>query len=110
MGLIAETLNRYAQSQTVTFKHDRKQTVGASEIGQCARKVFWLKNEDDPEYAVPRDPEYTETWGARMRGTVFENAFLGAGDAGAVRRTAAASPARTSAPSTKGFSPQRRTA
>ena len=75
MGLIAETLNRYAQTQTVTFKHDRKQTVGASEIGQCARKVFWLKNEDDPEYAVPRDPEYIETWGARMRGTVFENAF-----------------------------------
>jgi hypothetical protein len=75
MGLIAQTLDRYAQSQAVTFKHDRKQTVGASEIGQCARKVFWLKNEDDPEYAVPRDPEYTETWGARMRGTVFENHF-----------------------------------
>jgi len=75
MGLIANTLDRYAQSQAVTFKHDRKQTVGASEIGQCSRKIYWLKNEDDPERAVARDAEHTETWGARMRGTVYENAF-----------------------------------
>jgi len=75
MPLIAETLNAYAKTQTVTFKHDRKQTVGASEVGQCARKIFWLKNEDDPEYAVPRDPEYRDTWGARMRGTVYEACF-----------------------------------
>ena len=75
MGLIAETLDAYAKTQTVTFKHDRKQTMGASEVGQCARKVFWLKNEDDPEHAVPRDPEYRDTWGARMRGTVYEACF-----------------------------------
>jgi len=75
MGLIAETLNAYAKTQTITFKHDRKQTVGASEVGQCARKIYWLKNEDDPEHAVPRDPEYRDTWGARMRGTVYETCF-----------------------------------
>lgn len=75
MGLIANALNEYAVSSNRTWATDRSQTVGASEVGQCARKVYWLKNEDDPVHGVARDPEYVDGWGARMRGTVFENAF-----------------------------------
>jgi hypothetical protein len=47
----------------------RSKTVGASEIGQCARKVFWNK------FGAHRDPEYADTWGARVRGSVFESSF-----------------------------------
>ena len=74
-GIIAATLDRYAKSSSKIFSHDRLNTVGASEVGQCARKIFWLKNEGDAQYGAPRDPEYIDSWGARMRGTVFEDAF-----------------------------------
>ena len=74
-GIIAATLDRHAKSSSKIFSHDRLNTVGASEVGQCARKVFWLKNEGDAQYGAPRDPEYIDSWGARMRGTVFEDAF-----------------------------------
>ena len=57
------------------WTHDRSNTVGASEVGQCARKIFWLKSENDSAHRVDRDPDYTETWGARMRGTMFEDNF-----------------------------------
>lgn len=73
--IIAETLDRFAQSQVTTFHTDRSQTVGASEIGACLRKTFWIKHEADPVKGVPRDPEYQETWGARLRGTMMEQHF-----------------------------------
>jgi CRISPR/Cas system-associated exonuclease Cas4 (RecB family) len=75
MSIIRSALNDYALSRQKNWTTDRSQTVGASEIGQCSRKVFWLKNENDPHYAAPRDPDYVDTWGARERGTVFENHF-----------------------------------
>lgn len=74
MGIIHDALHDYAASITPVFA-DRMSTVGASEIGQCARKIFWLKREDDAKYAVSRDVEYVDGWGARMRGTIFENHF-----------------------------------
>ena len=74
-GIIADTLDRYARSSNKVFSHDRLNTVGASEVGQCVRKMFWLKNEGDTQYAVSRDPDYVDNWGARMRGTIFEDAF-----------------------------------
>ena len=74
-GIIADTLDRYAKSTSRIFSHDRLNTVGASEIGQCVRKIFWFKNEGDAKYGAPRDPEYVDSWGARMRGTVIEDAF-----------------------------------
>lgn len=73
--MIKEALNAYAQSTNRAFATDRSQTVGASEVGQCARKVFWLKNENDPQHAALRDPGYEDSWGARMRGTIMENEF-----------------------------------
>ena len=74
-SIIAQTLDAYAQSASKIFTHDRLNTLGASEVGQCARKMFWLKNEDDTQLRVPRDPGYVDTWGARARGSVFEDAF-----------------------------------
>jgi len=75
MPLIASTLDTYVHSTSKAWSHDRSNTVGASEVGQCARKVFWLKNEHDTAHGAERDPEYVDTWGARMRGTVIEDAF-----------------------------------
>jgi hypothetical protein len=53
----------------------RASTLGASEIGQCARKMFFLKNEHDPHYGIERDAGHMDGWGAQIRGTVFERAF-----------------------------------
>jgi len=75
MSIIKQTLDAYALSSAKAWGHDRSSTIGASEIGQCIRKVFWLKNENDSARRAERDPEYTDSWGARMRGTVFEDAF-----------------------------------
>ena len=77
MTTIGRALDTYARSIanfTEEEISDRMTTVGASEIGQCARKVFWIKNEGS-NYGVERDADYVDTWGARMRGTVFENRF-----------------------------------
>ena len=75
MTLIKSTLDTYAASLDKSWSHDRSNTVGASEIGQCVRKIFWLKNENNSQCRVERDPEFTESYGARMRGTVFEDNF-----------------------------------
>jgi len=75
MSIIKQTLDAYANSTSKAWGHDRSSTIGASEIGQCIRKVFWIKNENDSARRAERDPEYRDTWGARMRGTVFEDSF-----------------------------------
>lgn len=70
--MIKQALSAYAASSARIFA-DRSQTVGASEVGHCARKVFWMKNEGDPEFGAPRDEGYVDTWGARARGSVYED-------------------------------------
>ena len=47
-GLIKQALDAYVDSTRRIFPQDRSQTVGASEVGQCVRKIYWLKNEGDP--------------------------------------------------------------
>lgn len=66
---ISEALHTYAATLDKQWKHDRSKTVGASEIGQCARKTWFGKHD------APRDPDYQESWGARLRGTIMEEAF-----------------------------------
>ena len=73
--MIREALDAYATGLQREFAHDRVQTIGASEVGQCARKVFWLKNEGDHAHAAPRDEGYVDGWGAHLRGTMFEDHF-----------------------------------
>lgn len=47
----------------------RASTLGASDIGQCARKVFYAKRGGE------RDPGYVDGWGATLRGRVLERAY-----------------------------------
>jgi hypothetical protein len=53
----------------------RHRTIGASEIGQCMRRLFYLKTEDDPARGAQRNPDHVEGWGNPTRGTVFEQHF-----------------------------------
>jgi hypothetical protein len=46
------------------WKHDRKQTVGASEVGSCIRQV-WYNKHGYPEERAP-------SWGPATRGNVIE--------------------------------------
>lgn len=72
--MLKSILSDYANTLNKTFAHDRSTTIGASEIGQCARKVYWLKKEGTP-YGVSRDDDYEDRWGARIRGTIMEDKF-----------------------------------
>lgn len=73
--MIAAALNAFGSTQQKVFQQDRSQTVGASEVGKCARQVFYLKNEGDAVYGAPRDAGAIQRWGATMRGTVIEDAL-----------------------------------
>ena len=73
---VADAIANFVKDNERVFETDRTQTVGASEIGQCSRKVFALKFEHEPGMGVPRDEDYVETWGARMRGILIENNLL----------------------------------
>jgi hypothetical protein len=72
--MISEALAAHAIN-TRNSETRRASTVGASEIGQCIRKVFYIKNADDPLYAIRRDASYIDNWGAQQRGATFEQAF-----------------------------------
>jgi hypothetical protein len=72
--VINEVLAEYAEANARQFD-DRENTVGSSEIGQCARKVFYTKNAGDRVYGVDSDEDYVAGWGAALRGTLFENFF-----------------------------------
>ncbi|ACL60613.1 hypothetical protein [Methylobacterium nodulans] len=73
--MIEAALTSYALGRAKVWDYDRSQTVGASEVGQCARKIFYMKNEEDAQYGTARDLDYHDGWGAKERGTVYEAAF-----------------------------------
>src|SRR6516225_9111770 len=75
-GIVTDAVAEFVTAQKKTWKHDRAQSIGASEIGQCARKIFCTKFEDDPDLAVPRDPDAHDSWGARERGNLIEKHLL----------------------------------
>jgi hypothetical protein len=72
--MIKAALDAYATNMRNSDQR-RASTVGASEIGQCIRKVFYSKNVDDPVYAIRRDIGHVDNWGAQQRGTTYEQAF-----------------------------------
>lgn len=76
MGIISQTLDMFARSKAMekTFLMDRQRTIGASEIGSCARKLGWTKN-DKLIRTAQRDPDHSDNWGARVRGTIMEDKF-----------------------------------
>jgi hypothetical protein len=67
-GLVASVLADYARGICGPAK-DRAFTLGASDIGQCGRKVFFAKHNGE------RDPGYVDTWGATLRGQIIEQAY-----------------------------------
>ena len=75
MNIVTEAVKQYVESQKKEWKHDRRQSVGASEIGQCSRKIWCIKYED-METGVPRDQDTVDSWGARERGNLIEKHLL----------------------------------
>ena len=69
--MIKEILDGYARSPAMNsaFLMDRMRTVGASEIGQCARRMYYVKTENRTDH------DYHDGWGARVRGKIIEQAF-----------------------------------
>lgn len=65
--------DEFARGAKRLWADDRAMTVGASDVGQCARKVYFSKNETDPVHGAPRDSTYVDKWGATARGSVYEN-------------------------------------
>jgi len=72
--MIREALDAFATALGRTFAA-REQTVGGSDVGKCARQVFFEKHEADPEFGAARNPDAVDGWGARLRGTIFEQHF-----------------------------------
>jgi hypothetical protein len=72
--VISEALDAYARAHARMFD-DRANTVGASDVGRCARQTFYTKNEGDPDFGAPRNPDFAESWGATARGRLFEDCF-----------------------------------
>ena len=65
--MIKQAILDYGLSKSVkTFEHDRSKTIGASEIGQCARRVRWSKDASDKPH------EGRARWGATLRGNLIE--------------------------------------
>jgi hypothetical protein len=72
--MIKQALDAFARTTARAFA-DRESSIGASEIGQCSRKVFFAKNSGDPFYNVTSDEDYNNPWGAALRGSLFEDHF-----------------------------------
>jgi hypothetical protein len=70
--MITEVLAAYAETTARLFE-GRENTVGASEVGQCARKIYFAKNSGDHVYGADADEDFAEAWGAALRGRLFED-------------------------------------
>jgi hypothetical protein len=67
-GVVTGALADYARDLRGPAAN-RAYTVGASDIGQCARKAFFVRHDG------ARDPGYVDTWGAVLRGQIIEQAY-----------------------------------
>src|SRR5262249_61004366 len=72
--MIREALDAYATATARVFE-GRQQTIGASDRGQCAGKIFCAKNAGDRVYGTASDEDYADPWGAALRGRLFEEHF-----------------------------------
>lgn len=67
--MLKQALNEYAMSLEKVWGHDRTKTIGASEIGLCARRMHWTKTNRKP------DEDQSANYGALLRGNVMESYF-----------------------------------
>jgi CRISPR/Cas system-associated exonuclease Cas4 (RecB family) len=73
MSVVKKAFNVYAAKKRRVFSKSRMKTIGASEIGQCIRKIGYLKHdmaEDSNRNPTP------DRWGAARRGNTFEDHFF----------------------------------
>jgi hypothetical protein len=67
--MIRDALERYVKATKKVWPGGRESTVGASEIGLCARRVHWTKRNGI------KNVDHEESWGAQVRGTIMEQQF-----------------------------------
>lgn len=65
--MITELLTKYVSTKQKKWLHDRSLSVGASEIGQCARKIYYLKKDTKHDAHAS-----LISWGATHRGNMIE--------------------------------------
>ena len=68
--MIGDILRAWGSAQRRIFEHDRKDTIGSSEIGRCARATVFSK------LGTPPDEGFTDSWGAAYRGTIIEDNYF----------------------------------
>lgn len=62
--------DEFVKAHQKTWKHDRSQSVGASEAFGCMRKSWFSK------HGEAQDTDYENRWGALQRGDLIENYFV----------------------------------
>lgn len=67
--MIKDSLEAFVQATKKVWKEPRTATVGASEIGLCARRVHWTK------VGQSHSDGHEENWGAQVRGSAIESHF-----------------------------------
>lgn len=67
--MIKDALAAWATQTERTWKHDRTKTVGASEIGLCARRVYFSKHDTPQDVQAPN-------WGYTRRGASYEDSWF----------------------------------
>jgi len=65
--MIKELLHAYGTSRRREFSHDRLSTLGSSGQGRCIRQTAFSL------LSVPPDTGFVDSWGAALRGTVYED-------------------------------------
>jgi hypothetical protein len=77
---ITDAIHQFGRQMGRVFP-DRSKTVGASEIGLCARRIHWQKTAQPKDAAMTRAKKQgdmrgatqaPENWGAHVRGTTME--------------------------------------
>lgn len=63
-------LRRHYGAKTKEWEFDRSNTVGASEVGQCLRRIWFAK------HGTPHDETYKDRHGARLRGNLIEDHYV----------------------------------
>lgn len=68
---LKEAAKAYLEGSKKSFSHNRSLTIGASEIGACARRVWYEKKLGKAGY----DPDFKESLGAATRGDIIEDNY-----------------------------------
>ena len=66
---VKDMADRHVAANQKHWSHDRRTTVGASEVFLCSRRTAYVKAETAP------DAGYEDSYGARVRGDLIENHF-----------------------------------